>query len=335
MRVLLIDADSTIPNLALMKLSTYYKSLNGEVDFVQLHIPYYPSKEKKNKYVYTKPYDLAFCSVIFDGNSDYVQGKNIEFGGTGSKDIMKCLPDEIENLDPDYSLYPENNISYGFISRGCIRNCSFCKVPKKEGYIRQVSTIDKIVKHPITKFLDNNILSLPNHKEILQELIDKKIKCQFNQGLDLRLVDAENSKLLSQLNYYGEYIFAFDSWSYLKLLESKLQLLDWRKDWQLKFFVYAHPDMDISDITQRIDWLRANKCLPYLMRDIACWKSENHNFYTDLTSYCNQPAFFKKMELKDFLKKRNPKGIRAEVSYELYKTGVDTITQREWNLALE
>lgn len=32
-RVLLFDVDSTIPNLALMKLSTYWKNLGAEVGF--------------------------------------------------------------------------------------------------------------------------------------------------------------------------------------------------------------------------------------------------------------------------------------------------------------
>ena len=258
-RVLLIDADSTIPNLALMKLSTFYKSIGYSVDLLKLHIPYYPSRKKHSKGVCTNGYDEIFCSVIFLGNMEYIKGANIQFGGTGTPYIDKSLPDYIGNMEPDYSIYPENSTSYGFISRGCIRNCSFCFVPKKEGKIRQVSTVDKIVRHKVTKFLDNNILALPNHKDILRELVDKNIKCQFNQGLDLRLLDEENSRLLSKMNYVGEYTFAFDNWAYKSLLESKMDLLKWRKDWQIKFFVYVHPDMPISDTVQRIEWLRDNE----------------------------------------------------------------------------
>ena len=172
-RALLIDADSTIPNLALMKLSAFYKSIGWSVCLLCLHIPYYPSRKKNVKEVYTNGYDKVFCSVIFQGNMEYIKGANIQFGGTGTPFIDKALPEFIENMEPDYSIYPENNISYGFISRGCIRNCSFCFVPKKEGKIRQVSTVDKIVRHKVTKFLDNNILALPNHKDILRELLIK------------------------------------------------------------------------------------------------------------------------------------------------------------------
>lgn len=320
MNVLLIDADSTIPNLALMKLSAYHKSVGNTVTLLCLNIPYYPSRIKT---VHTIPegYDKVLCSVIFDGNKEYVQGSNIEFGGTGSGQLAKSLPNHIEALSPDYSIYPDNDISYGFISRGCIRKCSFCKVPEKEGSIRQIATIDEIVQHKTVKFLDNNILALPNHKDILQELVDKKIRCQFNQGLDLRLIDNENSILLSKLNYMGEYIFAFDNWAYKDFLETKLQLLKWRKDWQLKFFVYIHPDMPISETVNRIEWLRNNKCLPYIMRDIACWSSPNSDFYTDIASYCNQVAFFKKKPILDFLSQRHSKGDRAARTYSIYQGG--------------
>ena len=322
MNILLIDADSTIPNLALMKLSAHHKQLGDEVTLIRLNIPYYPRYIKKDHIIDTSQYDKIYCSVIFKGNKQYIHGDRIEYGGTGTEDIKKCLPEFVEQLDPDYSIYPDNPYSYGFISRGCIRNCSFCFVPKKEGYIRQVSTVDRIVHHPITKFMDNNILALPNHKEILQELVDKHIKCQFNQGLDLRLIDEENSKLLSQMNYFGEYIFAFDNWAYKDFLEKKLKMVSWRKDWQLKFFVYVHPDMPISDTTLRVKWLKDHKCLPYVMRDISCWDSSNTDFYTDFASYCNQVSFFKKKEFSDYIHQRHPKGSRADASSHIYTESV-------------
>lgn len=317
MKILLIDADSTIPNLALMKLSAYWKRKGFVVDFLALHIPYYPSRIKKHHTIDTSGYAKTFCSVVFCGNAEYVHGTDIEFGGTGV-DIEKKLPDNIEREKPDYSLYPENKYSYGFISRGCIRNCSFCKVPKKEGHIHKVANVDDIVRHKKVKFLDNNILALPEHKEILAEIVQKNIKCQFSQGLDIRLLDSENSDLLSKINYLGEYIFAFDNWAYKRTIEEKIKLLSWRKDWQLKFFVYVHPSMDISETSSRVEWLRDHKCLPYIMRDITCWKDTRSNFYTDLASYCNQPAFFKKMEFSVFLEKRYKNKERIEKSKRLW-----------------
>jgi hypothetical protein len=315
MNVLLVDADSTIPNLALMKLSAYHKARGDNVELVHANIPYYPNRKKVPFIV--KPADKTYCSVIFDGNKDYIVGENIIFGGTGA-DLTTKLPDNIESLCPDYSIYPENNISYGFITRGCIRNCAFCKVPQKEGHIRKVSNVDDIVKHKQVMFLDNNILALPEHKQVLKELVDKKIKCQFNQGLDIRLLDVENSELLSKMNYLGEYIFAFDNWHYKNIVEQKISLLSWKKPYQLKFFVYIHPDMPLSETVKRVIWLKENQCLPYIMRDISCWKNENSDFFIDLAAYCNQVHLFKKLSFIDFLGIRHKNRDRILTSERLW-----------------
>lgn len=305
MKILLIDADSKIPNLALMKLSTFYKSKGAEVSLKKLDLPYYPSQIKRHQIINTEPFDRAFCSVVFEGNKQFVHGENIIFGGTGV-DLTTNLPDPIENLKPDYSLYPENDVAYGFISRGCIRNCSFCKVPRKEGGIRQVDTVERIATHggfSKVKFLDNNFLALPNHQELLQEIIDRGIRCQFNQGLDIRLITKENSDLLAKVKHLGEVIFAFDSKAIEPIVAKKLDLLAWRKPWQLKFFVYCHPEMPIqSDVVWRVNWLKEHQCLPYFMRNLECWKSEKAHFYTDYSAYCNQPAFFKKMTFENYMR---------------------------------
>lgn len=315
MKVLLIDADSIIPNIALMKLSAYHKAMGADVELVRVNLPYFPNR-KKIPFI-AKKADKIYCSVVFEGNKDFIIGDKIDFGGTGV-DLHTNLPDEVERFNPDYSIYPDNDISYGFITRGCIRNCSFCKVPKKEGRIRRVASVDDIVRHKKVKFLDNNILALPEHKDILRELVDKKIKCQFNQGLDIRLVDSENSDLLSKLNYLNEYIFAFDNWKYKSLIEEKMSLLRWRKPYGFKFFVYVHPNEPLFKTVKRIVWLKENKCLPYVMRDISCWRSENSDFFVDLSAYCNQVHLFKKMDFATFLERRHVNKERVKRSKNLW-----------------
>lgn len=317
MKVLLIDADSTIPNLALMKLSAYLKNNGHIVEFKRLGIPYYPNKKKITHHIQNE-YDRIYCSVVFEGSDKWVCGDNIEFGGTGVS-LTKKLPDEVEQQIPDYSLYPDNDTSYGFITRGCIRNCWFCKVPRKEGKIHQVDTVDNIVRHKKVKFLDNNFLAFPNCNEILEALVKKQIKCQFNQGLDIRLITETNSNLLSKLNYWGNYTFAFDDIKCKSLIERGLEKMQWRKDWQLRFFVYCNPKQSISSIMQRIEFLRRNKCLPYIMRDISCWESKYSPFYTDLAAWGNQPNLLKKMTFHEFLEKRHKSKDRISFSKALYK----------------
>jgi hypothetical protein len=316
MRILLIDVDSTIPNIALMKLSTFHKLKGDTVKLIQYNIPYYPNR-KKTKCIVPDGYDIIYCSVIFEGNSEYIIGNNIIFGGTGYDFTVK-LSDNIEALECDYSIYPNNDTSYGFISRGCIRKCYFCKVHKKEGMIKQVNTPKEIIRHSKVKFLDNNFLALSNSNDILRELISLKVKCQFNQGLDIRLINLENSSLLKNLNYLHDYIFAFDDIKFSDMIRDKLNLLSWRKPFQLKFFVYVHPNMPLSDTVYRIEFLKKYQCLPYIMRDISCWKSEYCEFYIDLAAYCNQVNIFKKMTFMEFLNKRHTNSSRILSSKNLY-----------------
>jgi len=321
-KILLVDVDSKIPNMALMKLSTYYKSKGYQVDLKKLNYSYYP-KERNVALIDGTDYDKVFISIIFRLNKNVVRviGCNdITFGGVGYS-LDNKLNQEIEDLQLDYSIYPENDTSYGFITRGCIRNCYFCVVPKKEGMIHQVNNIDNIVKHKKVKFLDNNILAFKNHIEILKELKAKNIKCQFNQGLDIRLVTEENAKLLSELNYLGEYYFAFDSIKDKAIIEFKLGILRKyiKKDWKIKMFLYCHPDMDIKEeVVFRVNWCKENKILPYFMRDESCWDSKHREFYIDLASYCNQVSLFKKMEFKDYIVRRTKNKERQQNSIKLY-----------------
>ncbi len=322
-KILLVDVDSKIPNIALCKLSTYWKDNNANVDLIKLGFNGYPTK-KKARVVDGKEYDIVYVSNIFTVNQNLfniINCEKVHIGGVGCKDYTVKLPNHIDKQELDYSLYPDNDKSYGFITRGCIRKCSFCFVPKAEGYLKKYNTLDQIIRHKKVSFMDNNILAYDGHKEILKDLIKRNIKCQFNQGLDLRLIDEENANLLSQLNYIGEYIFAFDNIKYKNMLEIKLKVIKKyiTKDWRIKFFIYCNTKMPISDSIKRIEWCRKNKCLPYLMRDKNCWDSVNRDFYIDLSAYTNQPGLFKNMTFTDYIYKRQLNNlIRAKKSEKLY-----------------
>ncbi len=89
-----------------------------------------------------------------------------------------------------------------FSSRGCIRKCPFCVVPKLEGMIRPCITDIQNYVYPGHKriiFWDNNFFASPNWKKVLQDLNDLGIKVDFNQGLDARLIDDEKARMLADL----------------------------------------------------------------------------------------------------------------------------------------
>lgn len=322
MKVLLVDVDSKIPNLALMKLSTFYKNQGREVDFIKLGFSGYPGK-RKVKVIDGTGYSKVHCSNIFKANQGYfkVEGcSDVEIGGVGSINPLKKLPEGAERIELDYSLYPGNDMSYGFITRGCIRSCYFCFVPKTEGKLCFYMNPRDIIRHKKVSFMDNNFLAYDGHKNILEELRDMKIRCEFNQGLDIRLIDDENAKLLSDLNYMGEYLFAFDDISYKPVIERQLKIVKRhiKKDWKIKFYIYIHPSMAIKDTIERIEWCRDNKVKPYIMRDEGLWNTEYKKFYMSLASYCNQPGFFKSISFETFLRRRLKDRERIEREIRLY-----------------
>lgn len=318
MKILLINVDSRW-NMAIRKMYNYYRA-EHEVEMIDLSLSGYP--HKRTKIIDGAGYDKIFVSNIFDINADRVTVINcddVTFGGIGSKNPHLQLPPEVETTEPYY--FPDEDTSYGFITRGCIRKCWFCKVPKYEGALKVYNRVEDIVKHKKVKFLDNNILAYPEHMEVFRWLLDHpSIKCEFNQGLDFRLVNDENLDALSRLNYIGAYIFAFDEPKYQPLLEKKLVLIKKYipNPWKVKFYIYYHPSMELSQLFERVEWCRERECLPYVMRDIACWDCDKRDFLIDYASYCNQAGMFKKLTFEQFLEKRHTNEARRLNSLKIY-----------------
>lgn len=125
----------------------------------------------------------------------------------------------IEDLTPDYSIldqieyrYPVNDAYFTYASRGCIRKCTFCGVPKLEGGQRDIAPITAMVRE-IDKIygpkkdlilMDNNIVAAPRFHEIMAEIRDLGFtrgaklsrigrppvqrRVDFNQGVDARIL---------------------------------------------------------------------------------------------------------------------------------------------------
>lgn len=227
MKILLVDADSKIPNLALMKLSAWHKQQGHIVDLIR-GIPT------------TKPliqYDKVMISCVFYQNREQVldyasQFDIIDVGGSGF-DYSVVLDDDIEHIMPDYSLYGID-YSIGFTSRGCIRNCGFCVVPEKEGFIRDNAPISEFLhpEHNKVILLDNNFQASPNWKSNIDFLIANNLRVNFCQGLDIRLLTKEFAEKLAQTLYYNwkftrrALYFAFDDLRYESDVWRGIDILD-------------------------------------------------------------------------------------------------------------
>ena len=320
MRILLLNVDSRW-NMAIRKMYAYFTAEGHDVEMRDLGLSGYP--HKRHISIDAEGFDRVYVSNIFEQNAHRVTINNcldVVYGGIGSRDPNRQLPPEIEATTPYYA--PDERITYGFITRGCIRNCWFCKVPKHEGQLRAYNPVEAIVRGvpgEIVKFLDNNILAYPGHMDALNWLIEHGTRCEFNQGLDFRLVNNKNLEALARLNYAGDYVFAFDDPKYQPLLDKKIRLIKKHipRPWRVKFYIYYHPDMDLRQLLDRVEWCRRHECLPYVMRDSACWDCENRDFLIDFAAYCNQPSFFKNVGFDEFLRKRREGRSISEKRYIL------------------
>lgn len=120
----------------------------------------------------------------------------------GAADVHKGLILDVERYRPDYSLTPEWDSSIMFATRGCIRKCAFCAVPKLEGKTSgPAESIRDLVdpRHKSIVLWDNNILGVPNWRDIVEELRDLDMEVDFNQGLDARLITEEIAAELAKV----------------------------------------------------------------------------------------------------------------------------------------
>ena len=219
MKVLLVDVDSKIANLALMKLSAHHKALGDEV---------YLTRRGSPPIEWGGRADRAYVSCVFTWNRDRALGmvhgcSEVFYGGTGIN--YGRLPPEIESRLPDYSLYGVD-YAVGFCNRGCLRKCEFCCVPKLEGVIRQdrYSPPWDWVPDGMRKalLLDNEMADYPydQQRQIYGWFRDSGRKWCQTQGYDLRIV-ARDERLAPLLADYKPWDLAFSerrvycAWDYI------------------------------------------------------------------------------------------------------------------------
>lgn len=208
MNIGLIDVDGhNFPNLALMKIAAWYKSKG---DTVKWYDP-----------IFDRP-DRVYASKVFTFTPDY-NGTwpecEIIRGGTGY-DIKSKLPAGIEICQPDYSLYPRFDFALGFLTRGCIRNCRWCIVPEKEGYIAPYMGIERIATKKKVVLLDNNVLAHPHGIKQIEKIAGMDIRIDFNQGLDARLITPDIAKLLCDCKWMRYIRISCDTLAMLEPVET-------------------------------------------------------------------------------------------------------------------
>ncbi len=216
MRIALVDSNrkGQIYPLALMKIGAWQQSLGNECVLFDNRLPD------------AGEFDEIWITTVFTFDIPYSVGmareaknrcKVVRVGGVAASLLPKYFEDkgvvvhqglipDAENFSPNYDLLgkvPEYSISH--TSRGCIRKCKFCMVPKLEPVFgERGGWVDDI--HPGAKkvlFFDNNWLA-KDFSDLQSDILKLKHlvgegrinSIDFNQGLDARLVTEEIADLL-------------------------------------------------------------------------------------------------------------------------------------------
>jgi hypothetical protein len=201
------------PNLPLMKISAFHKQRGDEVEF------YNP--------LFSGEADICYMAKVFTFTKDYgfpVKAKRVIKGGTGYN-LTEKLPPDIEHIYPDYGLYGIKDTAYGFLTRGCPRQCGFCIVSEKEGSksVKAANLSEFWNGQKNIKLLDANLLACSRHLELINQLIDSGARVDFTQGLDARLLTPEIVYRLQQVNIKTVH-FSIDNWNEKEEILKKLTL---------------------------------------------------------------------------------------------------------------
>jgi hypothetical protein len=256
---LLVDVDGTLPNLALMKLSSHFKGQGRRVALTR-GVKELPRAE-------TVLASSVFSAAGSARRVDHLRrhyGAALQVGGSGV-DLRLRLPPAIESLPPDYSLYPElKDRALGFLTRGCPRRCPFCVVPVKEGAPRQVSDLDTLLQgRRKLILLDDNLLAHPAALPLLEQMADRDLAVNFNQTLDVRLLTPEFAGLLRRIRCFNAaftrrvHYFSLNDTRDLELVRERYALLQATARDNVEFVCMYGFNTTLSDDVKRFRFLRS------------------------------------------------------------------------------
>ena len=293
------------PNLALAKIARYWRNRGGQIEWAT------PMKH----------YDIVYMSKVFNFSPDdtYIYNADeIVKGGTGY-DPTSQLPEEIDRLQPDYSIYPNvpKDTAYGFLTRGCPNRCKWCVVPRKEGAIRPYMDVDEIAIEGRRKLvlMDNNILAAGDYcMEQLEKIIERGYRVDFNQALDARLVTDEVAQLLARVKWLdnNRIRFGCDTHGQIAECERAMALIN-KYGFTGQYFLYTMLTDDFKECYERIVYwwrrtqeTRANHQGRYVYPHAQPYRdpmNPNHHipqWQKDMAGWVNKKAHFVAHSFEDF-----------------------------------
>ena len=305
MRIGLIDVDAesrgkvTFPNLALMKLSAWHKAKGDHVEW------YSPLLSGRM--------DVVYMSRVFgdEYTKDYlfaIHADRIVKGGSGYaisiRNGRECyckardpdLPEEVERMRPDYSIYESycgSETAYGYLTKGCPRGCPFCHVAAMQG--KQVRTVahlqDFWCGQKYIKLLDPNLTASADWQMHSKALADSKAYVDFTQGLDVRLMTKEKIDVLNDGIRWSTIHFAWDdpNQDLRKHFERVVQHLRGVRRQTVSAYVLTNFGSTHAQDIERVMFLKDLNIQPYVM----IYRKETAPIQTrKLQRYVNSPMIF-------------------------------------------
>lgn len=298
------------PNLALGKLARWHKQQGDMVEWAE---PYGLFNEE--------PYDIIYASKVFNFSPDinydeYRFGELIQ-GGTGYN-VNLDLPEEIDRLQPDYSIFPmiPKDTAYGFLTRGCPNKCAWCVVPRKEGGVRRYMDIEEIAIEGRKKLvlMDNNILALKDYAiEQMEKSIRLGLKIDFNQALDARLMDEDLADVMARVKWLdcNRIRFGCDTPGQIKECDRAIEMLQ-NRGFKGDFFLYTMLHGSLDECYNRIHhWWevtqkaraghKRGRIYPHAQpfRDTTK-PNEIPKWQKDMASWCNKKMVFWTTDFMDY-----------------------------------
>lgn len=306
MRIGLYDVDShNFPNLALMKISAWHKQRGDEVEFM---LP-------------LMHYDKVYVSKVFGDEYSQmpnfcIQADEVVYGGTGFAITIENGK-EVYHKDRDKNLPYEPELTkdtaYGFLSRGCCNDCSFCIVSKKEGRCSvKVADLSEFWNgQKFIKLLDPNILACKDRIELLKQLKDSKAKVDFTQGLDVRFVTEEVAYLLKDIKKEAVH-FAFDFMknekAIIKGLKTYADIYGLPSSCSDKaVYMLTNYDTTHEEDMYRIKMIESCGFVP----DVRVYRKNTAPQITrDLQRWCNNRLIYSSTKWEDYVPRKDGKTIK-------------------------
>lgn len=280
-RVCLIDVDSKIPNLALMRASAYHKECG---DYVKLG--YEPLLDNP---------DLCYASKIFyfTPEPEYMPECETLKGGSGYSLTARMPFEDYDRIMPDYSIYPNYGYSIGRFTRGCPNRCPWCVVPKMDGNtVRHVADLkDFWGGHDTVRLLDDNLLADGDEFCRDCEQLHKAGVKVIWEALDIRLINDQTAKALATVKQAKSIHFAWDSPSQEKAVPRGIEILKRYgiKPYRLMFYVLVGFNTTPEYDMYRIMTLHKMGANPFVMPF-----DKKDPYQKHLARWCNNKFIFKK-----------------------------------------